>query len=159
MANDRWLIKQISDYQNGNTRFVDTGNELVVYGDDRAHVWKITVVDGSEPAVLSGTATAYFVRADGSTVVVTGTIDGNVVSFQLADECYAVVGYMIGLAKIANSSGTVTIAEKHFRVQSGSTDRIEVMLFHHSLSSLLSMYRCKKDILRWQHSFKPRFQA
>lgn len=124
MANDRWLIKQISDYQNGNTRFVDTGNELVVYGDDRAHVWKITVMDGSEPAVLSGTATAYFVRADGSTVVVTGTIDGNVVSFQLADECYAVVGYMIGLAKISNSSGTVTIAEKHFRVQSGSTDRI-----------------------------------
>ena len=124
MANDRWLIKQIADYQNGNTRFVDTGNELVVYGDDRAHVWQITVMDGFEPAVVSGTAIAYFIRSDGTTVIVNGEIDGNIVTFQLADECYAVVGYMVGYAKVTNSFGTITIAEKHFRVQEGSTDQI-----------------------------------
>ena len=125
MAN--WLIEKTIDLRVPKTSRVDDlepAHALTVVGDDRGHVWRVTVLDGGQPATLTGSVVGWFQRADGNTVVVAGTLDGNTASVTLADACCAVEGPMVGLMRLESSSGAVTLAERRFLVRRGQTDTL-----------------------------------
>lgn len=125
MAN--WLIEKTIDLRVPKTSRVDDlepAHALTVVGDDRGHVWRVTVLDGGQPAELTGNVRGYFIRADGATVMVTGTLSGNTATVELADACCAVEGPMVGLMRLESSSGAVTLAERRFLVRRGKTDSI-----------------------------------
>ena len=105
MAN--WLIEKTIDLRVPKTSRVDDlepAHALTVVGDDRGHVWRVTVLDGGQPATLTGSVVGWFQRADGNTVVVAGTLDGNTASVTLADACCAVEGPMVGIMRISGAS-------------------------------------------------------
>ena len=54
---------------------------LYASGDKDAHVFELSLYRGTEEMDLSGaSAQGYFIRADGCTVPITGTINGNIVT-------------------------------------------------------------------------------
>lgn len=62
-------------------------------GDHGAHEIRIDVTRGEEPVDLTGgLACAYFLRGDGTTVLVDGAVSGSTASALLPQSCYAVEG-------------------------------------------------------------------
>lgn len=61
--------------------------------NSKAHTFALEIKQGSAAANLSGAnCKAYFIRADGVTVPIDGTVSGNVASVTLLPNCYAVQG-------------------------------------------------------------------
>lgn len=61
--------------------------------DCEAHIFTVNVKEGNAAANIAGAkCTAWFVRADGVTVPLDGSISGNVASITLGANCYAVPG-------------------------------------------------------------------
>lgn len=62
--------------------------------NSKAHTFALEIKQGSAAASLSSAkCKAYFIRADGVTVPIDGTVSGNVASVTLLPNCYAVQGY------------------------------------------------------------------
>ena len=75
---------------------------LYASGDKDAHVFELTLHRGTEEMDLSGaSAQGYFIRADGYTVPITGTISGNVVTLTLSEGCYYIVGNFNLIIKVS----------------------------------------------------------
>ena len=111
-----WTISQTVDLAQGYTPVV-WPNALMVSGDVGAHTWRLTVLDNGVPANLSGAnITGSFLRADGNTVLVSGTVSGNIASVTLTDVCYAVEGKMKGTIKMTKSGAVITLAAVIFMV-------------------------------------------
>lgn len=120
-----WIIDKTIDLQTPATSRVDglePQHVLSVVGDGHAHTWRVTVFDGGQPAVLTGSVVGYFIRSDDATVMVSGTLSGNVATVTLADACYAVEGPMVGLMRLERTDGAMTLAERRFLVRRGQTD-------------------------------------
>lgn len=97
---------------------VDAPYSLMYPGDENAHVWQITVLNNGEAADLSGgTATGYFLRPDGNTVVIVGTISDNVISVTFDATVYAYVGWVQGGIRWTVSGNTVTLAARLFDIK------------------------------------------
>lgn len=61
--------------------------------NSKAHTFAIEVKQGASAASLAGArCTGYFIRTDGVTVPIDGTVSGNVASVTLLPNCYAVQG-------------------------------------------------------------------
>lgn len=76
--------------------------------DSGANLIGVSVMDGGEPATLSGTVAGKVVRSDGTTVPVTGgTLSGNKASIILPQRAYEVPG-PIAIAVTLTSGSTVT---------------------------------------------------
>lgn len=58
-----------------------------------------------------------FVRGDGKTVFIVGSVDANSASVVLAHECYAIAGLLRGIMKILKSDSVVSICEAFFTVR------------------------------------------
>lgn len=116
---DNWIIQDTIDFL--RPEYADSKKAphvLMLPGDDRGHTWEITCMVGKEPADLSGASVVgYFLRADGATVIVNGTVSDNVASVTLSPECYAVSGGMRGLVRIDKNNQVVPIREGSFIVQ------------------------------------------
>lgn len=69
-------------------------------GDNQGNLIGVTVTDAGEPATLSGEVRGYFIRSDGNTVIMSGTIDGNKVTVVLPSACYTVVGQFSLVIKV-----------------------------------------------------------
>ena len=69
-------------------------------GDNQGNMVGVTVTDSGEPATLSGEVRGYFIRSDGNTVIMSGTIDGNKVTVVLPSACYTVVGQFSLVIKV-----------------------------------------------------------
>lgn len=69
-------------------------------GDNQGNLVGVTVTDAGEPATLSGEVRGYFIRSDGNTVIMSGTIDGNKVTVVLPSACYTVVGQFSLVIKV-----------------------------------------------------------
>lgn len=122
-----WTIKRTVDLQKGDLH--QNGKQVGILsfpGDEDAHIWEVTVLDGGEPAALSGTVTAYFMRSfDGNSVVATGSFSGNVVSVAIPAGAYAYQGLVTAILRltVANES-TVTIDAIAFSVGENHTGTI-----------------------------------
>lgn len=62
------------------------------------------VTDGGQAATLSGNVTGYFMRADGETVIITGTLSGNRASIVLPASAYVVVGQASIVIKVGDTT-------------------------------------------------------
>lgn len=75
---------------------------LYASGDKDAHVFELTLYRGAEEIDLSGaSAQGYFIRADGCTVPIAGTISGNIVTLTITEGCYYVVGNFNLIIKVS----------------------------------------------------------
>ena len=112
----------------------------------------MTVLDGGEAAQVTGSVTGYFVRPDGNTVAVQGSMTGNVASVVLAQACYAQEGDVKAVMRL--SSGTdakVTLAALILPVRNVLTDSIidpgEVIpSLDELLAQIASMEQLEDDI-------------
>lgn len=93
--------------------------------DNQANVINVTVLDGGQPATISGTVTASIIRQDGGTVAATGgTITDNVVSITLPAAAYTVPGVVSIAVKLTTSGVITTLAAVVVTVYQSSTDTV-----------------------------------
>lgn len=77
--------------------------------DNDGNLVGVEMYDGGEPASLAGSVSANVIRADGTTVAVTGTLSGNLASVVLPQAAYAVPGVISIIIKLTDSkTGAVT---------------------------------------------------
>lgn len=77
--------------------------------DNQGNLIGVHVFDGGEPATLSGTVTAYAIRADGATVSVDGVLSGNSCYVILSSLCYSVEGILSIVIKLDGGGSTTTL--------------------------------------------------
>lgn len=101
------------------------GQGLVFTGDDGTPLVGVHVTRNGAPADLSGTVSCTVIRADGTTVPVTGgTISGGDVSVVLSSACFNIRG-PIGVAlAVTSGSTTMTVLKAVFQVDITSTGNI-----------------------------------
>lgn len=80
----------------------------------------VIITDDGAEASITGDVTGYVIRADGETVIVSGTLDGNRASIILPAECYAIVGIISIVIKV----GSTTVGACTGHVYQTSTDAI-----------------------------------
>ena len=99
--------------------------QLMMPGDNGAHVWNVTVNIGSEQADLTGlTVQGFFQRADGVTVAVEGSASGNTAIVEFPRDVYLVRGALRGIVRLGDSVESVTdpvttLIERTFYVRDG----------------------------------------
>lgn len=94
-------------------------------GDKQAHTFRIAVSRSGEDAALTGASvSAYFVRADGVTVPITGSVEGSAAVVTLPEGCYRVPGRFQLVVKLSMDSGISTIFWGDGAVAVSSTDAI-----------------------------------
>ena len=99
--------------------------QALVYGNKRAHRWRITVLDGKAPANLAGcTAALYISRQDGKTVRMTDeiTIREETVEAIFPAEAYAVEGSTVFELDIMMGEDVVSYATLCATVRRSRTD-------------------------------------
>lgn len=83
---------------------------LYASGDKDAHVFELSLYRGEQEMDLSGaSAQGYFIRADGYTVPITGSISGNVVTLTLSEGCYYVVGNFNLIIKVSTAESRKSV--------------------------------------------------
>lgn len=79
-------------------------------GDALANRFGVRVFRNGQPIQLTGVCSGLFIRADGTTVVISaGSIDGNVAYVTLSEACYAVEGVFCLAIKVTTDGETVTL--------------------------------------------------
>lgn len=79
-------------------------------GDISGNIFGVRINDGDEPANLTGCAcVGYFIRADGITLVIDGSVSGNTASVQLPEACYAVTGSFSLAIKVTGTGFSETM--------------------------------------------------
>lgn len=108
----QWVIDTEIDLAKGKSAGArqQSIQPLAYPGNAAAHGWRVTVRENGYPYIMSNhTITAYFQRADGNTVLVQGTANGNVAQVVFPGEVYAVPGVVHGIIN-ATVSGQSTTA-------------------------------------------------
>lgn len=91
--------------------------------DNMAHVFEAQVYDGDTAADLSGAkCEAYFIRADGVTVMLDGTVSGSTASVTLGANCYTVPGRFELAVKLTQGDTVHTILRAEGSVTTSRTD-------------------------------------
>lgn len=120
-----WMIEQDVDLRCGAQTPQIWPNALMLTGDNLAHTWRVRVFDGGEAVALTGaTVTGYFVRTDGNTVAVQGSVEGSTAIVTLAQECYAFEGDLKGVMRLTLGGKTVTLSVLTLMVRKVLTDAI-----------------------------------
>lgn len=120
-----WVIEQDIDLRCGAQTPQIWPNALMLTGDNLAHTWRVRVFDGGEAVALTGaTVTGYFVRTDGNTVAVQGSVEGSTAIVTLAQACYAFEGDLKGVMRLTLGGKTVTLSVLTLMVRKVLTDAI-----------------------------------
>ena len=114
---DTWFDQDLQ--QPVQVRYLD-GN--VFSQDNKGNLIGVNIYDGGEPAVVSGTVTAYVVRSDGGTVPATGVLSGNQAYVILPEAAYAVPGVISIAIKLTGGGSTTTLCAVVANVYMTSTD-------------------------------------
>ncbi|MDY4140665.1 MAG: hypothetical protein SOY30_15220 [Eubacteriales bacterium] len=94
-------------------------------GDSQAHTFRLTVKRGGGDAAIAGASVAaYFVRADGVTVPITGSVEGSVALVTLPDGCYRVPGRFQLVVKLALDGAVSAVFWGDGAVAASDTDAI-----------------------------------
>ena len=83
-------------------------------GDINCDTFGVRILHNGEPVSLSGcSCIGFFIRPDGATTVINGTISENVASVTVPEECYALPGCFSLAIKIGGTdfSGTMRIID------------------------------------------------
>ena len=72
--------------------------------DNQANLIGVIVTDQGQPVTLSGNVNGYVIRADGNTVVVSGSIQANKAKIVLPASCYAKAGPIHIVIKVGNTT-------------------------------------------------------
>lgn len=123
----QWVLTDRVDLsKDAQRQQVGAPEALMLPGDNEAHRWEITVLNNGTAADLAGASVAgYFLRSDGETVMVVGSVtDGNVVTVTLAQECYAIEGLMRAIVRVTQNGAVTTLIQRLFRVQQDIGDQI-----------------------------------
>lgn len=115
---DTWLL---TDLQRPLTVALLPGSLFT--GDDRANRINVRVYDGGQAASLAGTVTAYLIRSDDSTLIITGTLAGDTASITLPEAAYICPGPLDIVIKLTGQH-TATIGACRAYVTRTSTDTI-----------------------------------
>ena len=98
---------------------------LFASGDEDAHTVSVALTRDGEPELLAGqTVSAYFIRADGSTVLLGGSASGNVASVTLDASCYVQPGGFSLFIKVGQSGQTAAVFWGVGTVARSTTDTI-----------------------------------
>ena len=120
-----WVIEQDIDLRCGAQTPQIWPNALMLTGDNLAHTWRVRVFDGGEAVALTGaTVTGYFVRTDGNTVAVQGSVEGSTAIVTLAQACYAFEGDLKGVMRLTLGGKTVTLSVLTLMVRKVLTNAI-----------------------------------
>lgn len=120
-----WVIEQDIDLRCGAQTPQIWPNALMLTGDNLAHTWRVRVFDGGGVVALTGaTVTGYFVRTDGNTVAVQGSVEGSTAIVTLAQACYAFEGDLKGVMRLTLGGKTVTLSVLTLMVRKVLTDAI-----------------------------------
>lgn len=91
-------------------------------GDSMGDRFGVRVFRSGNPLDLTGvTCTGFFIRANGTSVALSGTISGNVCYLHLPQSCYAVDGNFVLTLKLTGSGMTSTV-----RVVDGTVIKAEL---------------------------------
>lgn len=123
MANN-FEINQTVDLKKGINGVEVWPHALMYTGDKNAHTWNVTILDGGTPATISGNVMGYFIRKDGATVAVKGSLSGNVASVTLDEKCYAFEGDVRSILRITTSNSIISVSALLLNVRYGITDEI-----------------------------------
>lgn len=97
-------------------------NHAIGAGDNNANRFGVRAFRNGLPENLSGTCAGYFIRADGETVVITGTVSGDTAYVDLPETCYVVEGQFSLVIKVSGSGVTGTMRIVDGTVNRTSTD-------------------------------------
>ena len=100
---------------------------MVFSGDNDGNLVGVEMYDGGEPAALAGSVSANVIRADGTTVAVTGTLsDGYKASVVLPQACYAVPGVISIIIKLTDgeTDAVTTLGAVVSSVYRSTTDTV-----------------------------------
>ena len=92
--------------------------------DNGGNIINVFVVQNGAPATLGGSVSANVIRSDGTTVAITGALEGNKAYIILPQACYAVPGIIHIVMKITEGTTITTIAAITANVYQSSTDAI-----------------------------------
>lgn len=96
-------------------------------GDRYAHQWRVTLQDKGQQVDLDAAAaavSAFFRRADGSMLSVSGTIDEGDAVVLLPAGAYGVEGFADGVMRVSMAGGLMALAQLRYRVARHSSDTI-----------------------------------
>ena len=94
-------------------------------GDSQAHTFRLTVNRSGVNADIAGASvSAYFVRADGVTVPITGSVEGSVALVTLPKGCYRVPGRFQLVVKLALDGAVSAVFWGDGAVAASDTDAI-----------------------------------
>lgn len=99
-------------------------NRTIGEGDTLANRFGIRAFRGGEPEELAGSCTGYFIRPDGGTVTIIGTITRNEAYVDLPNACYAYEGQFALAIKVIGSGVTSTIRIVDGVVANTTTDTV-----------------------------------
>ena len=103
------------------------GGVLFGLGDDAADAFKLTLKRGGDNVSDLESGTGYFVRPDGTTVIIAATVSGNQMTLILPEECYEYAGDVKLTIKAATTVGDgaeVTVLIVRGRVLITRTNRV-----------------------------------
>ena len=121
---DTWIIEQEIDLQYGAQYPQVWPNTLMLCGDNQAHTWRVAIKSAGKAAQLVGSVTGYFVRPDGNTVPVPGTLTGNIATVTLKQACYAFEGDLQAVMRMYSDGKLITLAALILPVRNVLTDSI-----------------------------------
>lgn len=127
------------------------GGALLGMGDDSADVFEIRLFDKDLPAGYDGTGddatgcTGYFVRPDGTTVTIAGTVSDGVGTITLPALCYAHAGKFSLAVKFSSTGADATAVIIDGRILETYTDQVADPDDVWSLSAIMAAIEGKMD--------------
>jgi hypothetical protein len=121
----QWIINRIVDMRNMGPQCI--GQARAVKGEAKAHTWRVTLLEGTAAADLADfEAQCSFIRPDGSTVAIDGTITGNIVEATFPAECYTHIGAALAILRLINETAGINIVVDKLicTITDGETDVI-----------------------------------
>lgn len=130
----QFIIPQTIDLRRENTLL--HYEQQLAHGDDGAHKWCVTVLDGGKEADLTGAkATCYFTRAANAaeraaqgvsvvSVIMENKDAGNPVEIEFEKACYAGVGRCVAEMRLTKDGRTVTLARMAAELARVASDAI-----------------------------------
>lgn len=84
---------------------------MISEGNAAANIIGAAVFDNCEPVQLNGSCTGRVLRADGNTVALVGTIDGNTAYVTLDSQCYAIPGTIVVIVNWVSGENVTTLVK------------------------------------------------